>query len=391
MEVPCGVGIATHTGPESCTVADNGGGEALTGGRAGRPLSREITFWIGEPRLWSEAEGSTGCVVMARRTRSPRGRRPRACTHTSRTGTGRAHDWPGEDGSQVRANLGDRGIGGPVLSSTFRDAAGCNRRWKKVPYPFVSVPVAGVGVLHPHHDVRDVPGGRACKQVEVCTHQAVRGDLELSPTYCAGQDRQETAIVAAVGEEDLAPCRAVHDVMPAVGLVAPGHSSHQGLLPTTRAKPGSGYESPTTFPGTVVLLRIPDDFSWHRGPRVHSEGYAPVHGSLRNVVRRCVEQFLDCGRYESGLARLRCAACKAEHLVAFSCQTRNFCPSCQAKRAALFAEHLCCTTRACSRPRVSIAGREEEHAQAKEEFHARLTRPTTTTPVHPMIPRVAGA
>jgi RNA-directed DNA polymerase len=109
MKVPYGVGVATHAGPESCTVAGNGGGEALTGVRAGWPLSREITLWIGGPRLWSEAEGSTGCAVMARRTRSPRGRRPHACTQASRTGTGRAHDRPGEDGSQVRANLGDRG------------------------------------------------------------------------------------------------------------------------------------------------------------------------------------------------------------------------------------------------------------------------------------------
>jgi hypothetical protein len=28
------------------------------------------------------------------------------------------------------------------------------------------------------------------------------------------------------------------------------------------------------------------------------------------------------------------------HLIAFSCRTRNFCSSCQAKRAALFAEKL---------------------------------------------------
>ncbi|MDA1195326.1 MAG: transposase [Planctomycetota bacterium] len=74
--------------------------------------------------------------------------------------------------------------------------------------------------------------------------------------------------------------------------------------------------------------------------REHSERYAPRHGDLRHVVRRCVEQFLDCGRYESGFARLRCTKCRVEHLIAFSCQTRNFCPSCQAKRAALFAEHF---------------------------------------------------
>jgi hypothetical protein len=34
-------GVATHDGPESCAVAREGGGEALTGVRAGRVLSRE--------------------------------------------------------------------------------------------------------------------------------------------------------------------------------------------------------------------------------------------------------------------------------------------------------------------------------------------------------------
>jgi hypothetical protein len=34
-------GLATHDGPESCAVAREGGGEALTGVRAGRVLSRE--------------------------------------------------------------------------------------------------------------------------------------------------------------------------------------------------------------------------------------------------------------------------------------------------------------------------------------------------------------
>ena len=34
-------GVATHDGPESCAVVRKGGGEALTGVRAGRVLSRE--------------------------------------------------------------------------------------------------------------------------------------------------------------------------------------------------------------------------------------------------------------------------------------------------------------------------------------------------------------
>jgi RNA-directed DNA polymerase len=34
-------GLATHTGPESCVAAREGGAEALTGERSGRVLSRE--------------------------------------------------------------------------------------------------------------------------------------------------------------------------------------------------------------------------------------------------------------------------------------------------------------------------------------------------------------
>ena len=74
--------------------------------------------------------------------------------------------------------------------------------------------------------------------------------------------------------------------------------------------------------------------------RAHSERFEPRHGALRRVVRRVAEAFLDCGRFHGGFARLRCDTCEAEHLIAFSCQTRNFCPSCQARGAALFGEFL---------------------------------------------------
>ena len=41
MKESCGEGVATHTDPESCAGASEGVGEALTGARAGRVLSRE--------------------------------------------------------------------------------------------------------------------------------------------------------------------------------------------------------------------------------------------------------------------------------------------------------------------------------------------------------------
>lgn len=72
----------------------------------------------------------------------------------------------------------------------------------------------------------------------------------------------------------------------------------------------------------------------------YEERYEPKAGPLRPVVRPTVEAFWDCGRLHGGFARIRCPSCKDEHLLAFSCQTRNFCSSCQAKRSVLFAETL---------------------------------------------------
>ena len=48
MQESYGKGVATHTGPESCAVAREGEGEALTGERAGQVLSREIEIY--DPR-----------------------------------------------------------------------------------------------------------------------------------------------------------------------------------------------------------------------------------------------------------------------------------------------------------------------------------------------------
>jgi|ERR1700691_4997805 RNA-directed DNA polymerase len=44
MKESHGEGLATHTGPESCGAAREGGVEALTGERAGRVLSRVRQF-----------------------------------------------------------------------------------------------------------------------------------------------------------------------------------------------------------------------------------------------------------------------------------------------------------------------------------------------------------
>ena len=55
---------------------------------------------------------------------------------------------------------------------------------------------------------------------------------------------------------------------------------------------------------------------------------------LPGYVQREFEAFLQCGRLGHGFLRVRCESCHTEHLVAFSCKRRGFCPSCGARRMA---------------------------------------------------------
>ncbi len=55
---------------------------------------------------------------------------------------------------------------------------------------------------------------------------------------------------------------------------------------------------------------------------------------LPSYVQDEFEAFLECGRLEHGFLRVRCEDCQHEHLVAFSCKRRGFCPSWGARRMA---------------------------------------------------------
>ncbi len=58
-----------------------------------------------------------------------------------------------------------------------------------------------------------------------------------------------------------------------------------------------------------------------------------AHGKpLPNFVHREFESYLRCGLPEYGFARIHCAACGHDRLVAFSCKGRGFCPSCGGRR-----------------------------------------------------------
>ena len=67
MKESYGEGPATHTDPESCGATCEGGGEALTGARAGRVFSRESQLLRG-----ADAVRRSGRLHPARRYRETR-------------------------------------------------------------------------------------------------------------------------------------------------------------------------------------------------------------------------------------------------------------------------------------------------------------------------------
>ena len=75
VRVHCTEGVANHSGPESCAVACEGGGEALTGVRIGQPSSRERSLIPGADTVHN-VEGNTDGRASASARTTRRGLRP---------------------------------------------------------------------------------------------------------------------------------------------------------------------------------------------------------------------------------------------------------------------------------------------------------------------------
>lgn len=72
----------------------------------------------------------------------------------------------------------------------------------------------------------------------------------------------------------------------------------------------------------------------------YEEHYQQKYGCLREVVKESFNSYLNCGIIRHGCARVVCTECEHTEILAFSCKRRGVCPSCDAKRAHMFAEHL---------------------------------------------------
>jgi len=92
-------------------------------------------------------------------------------------------------------------------------------------------------------------------------------------------------------------------------------------------------------PRATALYRLFDaQFDEVRGQ--WEERYERRYGFWRSFVDEQVLRYLHCGLFENGFARIRCPDCAEEYLLAFSCKTRELCPSCAAKRSAATAALL---------------------------------------------------
>ena len=58
----------------------------------------------------------------------------------------------------------------------------------------------------------------------------------------------------------------------------------------------------------------------------------------RQVERRVLDRFIDCGDLHKGFARIYCDDCGHDYLLAFSCKTRYFCPACHQKRMLAYGD-----------------------------------------------------
>ena len=68
------------------------------------------------------------------------------------------------------------------------------------------------------------------------------------------------------------------------------------------------------------------------------EGFAGA--PLPGFVRAELEGYVDCGLLQRGFALIACRDCPERQLVAFSCKSRSFCPSCVGRRMAATTPNL---------------------------------------------------
>jgi Putative transposase/Transposase zinc-binding domain len=91
--------------------------------------------------------------------------------------------------------------------------------------------------------------------------------------------------------------------------------------------------------------RRPEHTLWYRTVQAHFETWLAVAAESDQTappayVEQAFRRYLECGVLSCGFARAFCDECGRDFLVAFSCQGRAVCPSCNARRMVATAAHL---------------------------------------------------
>jgi len=84
-----------------------------------------------------------------------------------------------------------------------------------------------------------------------------------------------------------------------------------------------------------LIYQYRDYFEYQWG-----ELFEHQYGALRKEVLSAFDAYLNCGVVAHGVVLVACESCPHGQILAFSCKKRGLCPSCDAKRACIFAEHL---------------------------------------------------
>lgn len=99
--------------------------------------------------------------------------------------------------------------------------------------------------------------------------------------------------------------------------------------------PWATHRSPT---GGVYRLRNPHASPLYQCAARHAGELRAAGRFQRLLEEQVIERFLECGDPHHGFARVYCADCHHDYLLAFSCKARYFCPSCHQKRVLVYGE-----------------------------------------------------
>src|SRR5262245_41757388 len=101
-----------------------------------------------------------------------------------------------------------------------------------------------------------------------------------------------------------------------------------GTCCATPRKRGDARADTAWTPGRLYRPRSPRASPLWQCAKRHANELREAGRLRRAVEEQALERVLACGAPHYGFARIYCNACGHDYLLAYSCKTRYFCPSC---------------------------------------------------------------